>query len=130
MGSHGLAWAHTAAALRRDADEGLLPPLPCGAVPDYKAGAWEEPAKKAEPEGAGIFIGNLPRTVTHAVLTELCVQTGWRSTGPPRLGLDLDLDGIQLYARRKGEDMRDKVTRRQRKALARDNKREPSLAYM
>ena len=23
MGSHGLAWAHTAAALRRDADEGL-----------------------------------------------------------------------------------------------------------
>ena len=74
--AHDLAWARTAAALRRDADEGLLPPLPCGAVPDYKAGAWEEPAKKAEPEGVGIFIGNLPRTVTHAVLTELCVQMG------------------------------------------------------
>ena len=61
MGSHGLAWAHTAAALRRDADEGLLPPLPCGAVPDYKAGAWEEPALARR--GVSYKVENLPQPV-------------------------------------------------------------------
>jgi len=68
------------AAVQRDAADGLLPPLFPGQRLDYETGGWDEPRPTAAPtaqEGSpSLFIGNIPRAMTQALLKELCVQFG------------------------------------------------------
>ena len=68
--------------MQRDAADGLLPPFFAGQKLDFATGGWDEPpsvkvaAPSAQEGSPSIFIGNIPRDITQALLKELCVQFG------------------------------------------------------
>lgn len=67
-----------AEALRRDAEDGLLPPLFRDQKLDFTAGLWAAapPPAASSSESSSIFIGNVERNVTQRLLAELCTQMG------------------------------------------------------
>ena len=64
--------------IRRDAEDGLLPPLFRGhQQPDFTRGTWAAaPLSASSAESPSVFIGGLHSSVTQALLAELCVQMG------------------------------------------------------
>ena len=64
--------------IRRDTEDGLLPPLFRGQQqPDFTRGTWAAaPLSASSAESPSVFIGGLHASVTQALLAELCAQMG------------------------------------------------------
>ena len=64
--------------IRRDTEDGLLPPLFRGQQqPDFTRGTWAAaPLSASSAESPSVFIGGLHSSVTQALLAELCAQMG------------------------------------------------------